>query len=220
MQKGNWMNSKKNIATNSNEQGLFIVVSAPSGAGKTSICKEVLKMLPNIRFSVSYTTRPPRPKEEDGKDYYFISDFEFKKRIAEGEFAEWAENFGYLYGTSGKTMKDFLEKGYDLILDVDPRGARELKKNYPGGIFVFVLPPSIDELKVRLRQRGFEEEKNIEKRFQKAMDEIKEIVWYDYIVINDSLNSAIDNLRSIYVAEKSRRERLTEKIKGFMEVFT
>ena len=217
MQKRNCINSKKNIATNSNEQGLFVVVSAPSGAGKTSICREVLKMLPNMRFSVSYTTRPPRPKEEDGKDYYFISDFEFKKRIAEGEFAEWAENYGYLYGTSGKTMKDFLEKGYDLILDVDPRGAMELKENYPGGIFVFVLPPSIDVLKERLEKRGSEKDDIMSTRLKKAMDEIKEIVWYDYIVINDSLNSAIDNLRSIYVAEKSRRERLTEKIKGFME---
>ena len=115
-----------------------------------------------------------------------------------------------------KNNERFLEKGYDLILDVDPRGASELKKKYPGGIFVFVLPPSIDELKVRLRQRGFEEEKIIEERFEKAMDEIKEIVWYDYIVINDSLKSAIDNLRSIYVAEKSRRERLTETIKDFL----
>jgi len=214
------MNSKKNIATSSNEQGLFIVVSAPSGAGKTSICKEVLKMSPNMRFSVSYTTRPPRPKEEDAKDYYFISDLEFRKRIAEGEFAEWAENYGYLYGTSGKTMKDFLEKGYDLILDVDPRGARALKENYPGGIFVFILPPSIDVLKERLEKRGSEKDDIMSNRLKKAMDEIKEIVWYDYIVINDSLNSAIDNLRSIYVAEKSRRERLTEKIKGFMEVST
>ncbi len=197
--------------------GLFIVVSAPSGAGKTSICKEVLKMSPNMRFSVSYTTRPPRPDEEDGKDYYFISDIEFRKRVAEGEFAEWAENYGYLYGTSRKTMKDFLEKGYDLILDVDSRGARELKKNYPGGIFVFVLPPSIDVLKERLEKRGSEKDDIMNTRLKKAMDEITEIVWYDYVVINDSLNSAIDNLKSIYVAEKSRRERLTGKIKGFMK---
>ena len=119
-----------------------------------------------------------------------------------------------------KTMKDFLETGYDLILDVDPRGARELKKNYPGGIFVFVLPPSIDVLKERLEKRGSEKDDIMSTRLKKAMDEIKEIVWYDYIVTNDSLNSAIDNLRSIYVAEKSRRERLTEKIKEFMEVST
>lgn len=216
MQKGSWMNSKKNVAKDSDEQGLFIVLSAPSGAGKTSICKGVLKMLPNVRFSVSYTTRPPRPGEENGKDYYFISKQEFKKRIVEGEFAEWAENYGYLYGTSGKAMKDFLERGCDLILDIDPRGAKELMKNYPEGIFVFILPPSIDELKVRLRRRGFEEKEVIERRYKRAMGEIKEIIWYDYVIVNDSLEIAIDNLRSIYVAEKSRRERLAEKIKDFM----
>ena len=208
---------KKNCVSGSSKEGLFIVVSAPSGAGKTSICKEVLKVLPNVEFSVSYTTRLPRPGEEDGKDYYFISDHKFRKQIAKGEFAEWAENYGYLYGTSEKTMKDFLGKGYDLILDIDPRGAKELKKNYPGGVFIFVLPPSIDELKVRLSRRGVEEEEVINRRLKKAMDEIKEIVWYDYVIINDSLDPAIDNLRSIYVAEKSRRGRLTEKIKHFME---
>jgi len=214
------MDMKKNCASGNSKEGLFIVVSAPSGAGKTSICKGVLKMLPNVRYSVSYTTRSPRPGEENGKDYYFIHESEFRERIDEGEFAEWTENYGYLYGTSGKTMRDFLEKGYDLILDTDPYGAKGLKENYPGGIFVFVLPPSIGELKVRLRQRGFEKEEAVERRFKKAMDEIKEIVWYNYIIINDSLDSAIDNLRSIYVAEKSRRERLTEKIKDFMEATT
>lgn len=209
--------SKKSTKPKSNEgEGIFIVVSAPSGAGKTSICKEVLKVLPNLKFSVSYTTRPPRSGEEDGKDYHFISDPEFRKRISEGEFAEWAENYGYLYGTSGKTMEDFLEKGYDIILDIDPRGAKELKENHPGGIFVFVLPPSIDVLKERLKNRGSEKDEVRKVRFKKAMDEIKEIIWYDYVIINDDLNSAIDNLKSIYVAEKSRRERLTEKIKDFM----
>ena len=211
------MNPKKKIDADSNEGGLVVVVSAPSGAGKTSICKGVLKMLPNVRFSVSYTTRLPRPGEENGKDYYFISKQEFEKQIAEGEFAEWAENYGYLYGTSGKAMKNFLERGYDLILDIDPRGAKELKKKYPEGIFIFVLPPSIDELKVRLKRRGFEEKEVIERRYKRAMGEIKEIVWYDYVIVNDSLQLSIDNLRSIYVAEKSRRERLIERIRDFLK---
>jgi len=211
------MNKKITKIGSDKGEGIFIAVSAPSGTGKTSICREVLKMLPDVRFSVSYTTRPLRLGERDGKDYNFISEKEFRRRIEEGEFTEWAENYGYLYGTSGKTMKGFLEKGYDLILDVDPRGAKELKKNYPGGIFVFVLPPSIDELRVRLRRRGVEKEEIIEGRLKKVMDEIKEIVWYDYVIINDSLGSAIDNLRSIYVAEKSRKERLAERIRDFMK---
>ena len=138
-------------------EGLYIVVSAPSGTGKTSILRKVLRMCPNLLFSVSYTTRPRRPGEKDGKDYHFITEEAFKDKLDQGEFAEWEENYGYLYGTSSKTMKellDSLQKGFDLILDIDWRGAKKLKKNYPGGIFVFILPPSRRELEKRLRGRG------------------------------------------------------------------
>jgi len=197
-------------------KGLFIVVSAPSGAGKTSILREVLSMCPNALFSVSYTTRPPRPGEEDGKDYHFVTEEIFRERITQGEFAEWEEYSGHLYGTSAKTMKSFLEQGLDLMLDIEPRGARVLKKNYPGGIFVFILPPTIDELKKRLSGRGFDSEKMMNERLNRALDEIREVAWYDYVIFNDRLESAIDQLRSIYVAEKNRRERVAEKIKEFV----
>ena len=199
-------------------EGLYIVVSAPSGTGKTSILREVLKMCTNLLFSVSYTTRPRRPGEKDGKDYYFISEEAFKDKVARGEFTEWEENYGYLYGTSSKTMKellDSLQKGFDLVLDLDWRGAKKLKKNYPGGVFVFIVPPSRRELERRLRGRGAESKQNIDKRLAKALDEIKEIVWYDYLIFNEHLETAVDTLRSIYVAEKSRRERLGHKIKDF-----
>lgn len=199
-----------------NLEGLYIVVSAPSGTGKTSVLREVLKMCPNLLFSVSYTTRPPRPGEKDGKDYYFITEEAFKEKLDRGEFAEWEENYGYLYGTSSKTMKEFLQKGFDLVLDLDWRGAKNLKKNYPGGVFVFILPPSKGDWEKRLRGRGAESKENIDKRLAKALDEIKEIVWYDYIVFNDHLETAVDTLRSIYVAEKSKRERLAYKIKEFL----
>jgi len=201
-----------------NLEGLYIVVSAPSGTGKTSIIREVLKMCPNLLFSVSSTTRPRRPGEKDGKDYYFISEEAFRDKVDRGEFAEWEENYGYLYGTSSKTMKelfDSLQKGFDLVLDLDWRGAKKLKRNYPGGVFVFILPPSIRELERRLRGRGAESKQDIDKRMVKALDEIKEIIWYDYLIFNDHLETAVDTLRSIYVAEKSKRERLAHKIKDF-----
>ena len=198
------------------EEGLFIVVSAPSGTGKTTICKEFLKMYPDVKFSVSYTTRPPRPGEVHGDDYYFIPEESFRERISRGEFAEWVENYGYLYGTSRKTMKDFLDKGVDVILDIEPRGAGALKQSFPQGVFVFILPPSIDELKARLSKRGAENDGAMKKRLEAAIAEIREISWYDYVVFNDRLSEALSYLGAIYVAEKSRRQRLTRKIRDFL----
>jgi len=118
--------------------------------------------------------------------------------------------------SSAKTMKTFLEKGCDLVLDLETRGAKSLKKNYPGGIFVFILPPSLDELKKRLDRRGFENKSTIEERVNNALDEIREIIWYDYVIFNDRLETAIDTLKSIYVAEKSRKDRLANRIKDFL----
>lgn len=200
------------------EEGLFIVVSAPSGTGKTSICREFLKIYPNAKFSVSYTTRPRRAGEVQGEDYYFISKESFKERIVQGEFAEWVENYGHLYGTSRKTMKDFLDKGADIILDIEPRGAKTLKQSYPRGVFVFILPPSISELKARLSKRGAENDVAMKKRLEAAMDEIREVAWYDYVIFNDKLELAVYYLGAIYVAEKSRRERPTVlgKIRDFL----
>src|SRR4030042_50047 len=130
-----------------------MVVSAPSGAGKTTISRRIMRMFPDLRFSVSCTTRPPRPGEVDGKDYIFLSKAEFRERIARGEFVEWVENYGQLYGTAKKTMEAFLEQGYDLLLDIEPRGARAIREQYPRGVFIFILPPSLSELKARLAKR-------------------------------------------------------------------
>jgi len=196
--------------------GLYIAVSAPSGVGKTSIIRRLLEKCPNVLYSISYTTRSPRRGETDGKDYYFVTEKDFRDRIARGEFAEWAEYSGYLYGTSVKTMKAFLEKGFDLILDVDPRGACALKKHYPGGIFVFIFPPSMDELRRRLNGRGSDSEEQMQTRLDMAFDEMREVAWYDYVIFNDELKSAINLLMSIYVAEKHKREKLTEKINDFL----
>lgn len=214
--KGKLMEMSRKIYSAGKERGLIFVVSAPSGAGKTTICREVLKILPDLRFSVSCTTRPPRKGEKNGKDYYFISKEEFSGRIAKGEFVEWAENYGHLYGTLKKDMEDLLGQGYDIILDIDTRGARQVKLIYPDSIFVFILPPSIDILKQRLRLRGSEEDDVINVRIGRSIEEIKENEMYDYVIFNDKITISVNILRSVYIAEKNKREQLKEKIDNFI----
>ncbi len=202
------LSRERHNSNSNNENGLLIVVSAPSGTGKTTICKKILEIVPNLRFSVSYTTRPPRQGERNGNDYYFISEDEFRKKINAGEFAEWAENYGHLYGTSFLEIKRLLDSKIDILLDVDPRGAKALKERYPDGIFVFVLPPSIDVLEARLKGRRSEKDDMLRMRLNKAMDEMKEALWYDYAFINERIEDSLDIVRSIYIAEKSKRKRV------------
>ena len=199
------------------EKGLFIVVSAPSGAGKSSICQRLLQACPELKFSVSCTSRPPRPNEINGKDYYFISHDEFQRRIDQNEFVEWIENYGHLYGTSIKAMEDFFQRGKDLLLDIEPRGAKKVKQKFKKGIFVFVLPPSRVDLLKRLEKRGHETDEAIKTRFAQAESELKEISWYDYIIFNEDLETAASQLIAIYVAEKCKRSRLKDKIKKYIK---
>jgi guanylate kinase len=174
-----------------------------------------LQVCPELKFSVSYTSREPRPNEINGKDYYFISRDEFQRRIDQNEFVEWIENYGHLYGTSIKTMEDFFEKGNDLVLDIEPRGAKKVKQKFKKGIFVFVLPPSRVELLKRLEKRGHETDEAIKTRFAQAESELKEISWYDYVIFNEALETAASQLIAIYVAEKCKRNRLKDKIKEY-----
>ena len=196
-------------------KGLFIVVSAPSGAGKSSICQGLMRAFPEIKFSVSYTSRSPRPNEIDGKDYYFISRDDFRKRIKKGEFIEWVENYGQLYGSSRTVMEASIREGNDLLLDIEPRGARKVKREFKGGIYVFVLPPSRSDLLKRLEKRGHENKDAIRKRYKQAESELQEISWYDYVIFNQDLDKAINQLIAIYTAEKCKRKRLTKEIKEF-----
>ena len=194
------------------DQGLSIVLSAPSGTGKSSICRRLLAACPEVAFSVSYTSRTPRPNEIHGRDYHFISREDFQRRVDEGEFVEWIENYGNYYGTSGKLMKEVLSTGKDLLLDIEPRGAKEIKKQFESGVFVFVLPPSLEELLHRLKKRGHESPDIIRKRFTQAESELKEVLWYDYAVFNDNLEMAVKQVIAIYRAEKCKTSRLRGKI--------
>jgi guanylate kinase len=199
------------------DRGTFIVVSAPSGAGKSSICRRLLQAHPEIRFSVSCTTRSPRPGEIDGQDYFFLSPEEFQKRIEQGDFAEWEENFGNLYGTSMRAMKESLADGSTILLDIEPRGARKIKQKFRGGVFVFILPPSQEELLKRLEGRGHEPPDVIQARYAEAERELQEIFWYDYVIFNDDLETAVNQLISIYIAQKCKISNIKKKIKQFMQ---
>jgi guanylate kinase len=182
--------------------GDLFVVSAPSGAGKTTLCQRLLSMIEGITFSVSYTTRSPRPDEVDGSDYIFVSEGEFRKMADAGEFAEWAEVHGNLYGTSKKRLSEALDGGMDILLDIDVQGARQLKDAYPDGVFIFVLPPSMDTLSERLRGRMSDTPEVIAGRLQKAVDEIKDYVYYDYVIVNNIFEQALRELEAVVVSRR------------------
>ncbi|MEA3486097.1 MAG: guanylate kinase, partial [Thermodesulfobacteriota bacterium] len=203
------------IMKHTSTQGLLIVISAPSGAGKTTICKRLLDEFPDLYFSVSCTTRPPRKGEKDGRDYHFISVKDFKERIEKSEFVEWEELYGHFYGTLKKEIEDLTGKGHEVILDIDTKGAGNVKLMYPKGVFVFIMPPSVEILIERLKKRGSETDDVIKMRFDRVMGEVKENERYDYVIFNDILSDSVDIMRSIYIAEKNRRSRLQARINDF-----
>lgn len=199
-------------------EGVLYVISAPSGAGKTTLCKEVIDIFPNLRHSVSYTTRPPRNGEVHGRDYFFVGKEEFSRMVDAGEFAEWAEVHGNLYGTSLATLKGCRAEGIDLILDIDCQGARQLKGRFEGGVYIFVLPPSIEELRRRLDNRSSDSQEVIERRIQNAAGEINEARWYDYIIVNDKFSEALEQLKSVLIAEQCRSTRLLQGLSRIFEI--
>jgi guanylate kinase len=200
------------------KEGLLYVVSAPSGAGKTTLCKEIIDIFPGLRHSVSYTTRPARPGEVHGTDYFFVSKEDFKRMIEHGEFAEWAEVHGNLYGTSIKMLEESRRNGIDVILDIDCQGARQLKERIQGGVYIFILPPDFQELRRRLDGRNSDSVESIERRIKVAALEIKESRWYDYIIVNDVFARAVEELKSVMMAEKCRAARVLEAVAGVFDI--
>ncbi len=195
------------IRSNRNKGTLF-VFSAPSGAGKTTLCRQLLIKNPDIKLSVSYTTRQPRRGEKDNVDYSFISKTRFLKMIDKGEFAEWATVHGNLYGTSIKRLRELNRAGYDIILDIDTHGAMQLKKRYENAVYIFILPPSVEVLKERLINRKTDSKDVIAKRLDNAKSEIPYYKDYDYIVVNDSIDKAYRELESIIISSKLRTSKV------------
>jgi len=199
-------------------EGVLFVISAPSGAGKTTLCKEIIDIFPGLRHSVSYTTRTPRPGEVHGRDYFFVGQDEFSRMVEAREFAEWAEVHGNLYGTSLATLNQCRSQGIDLILDIDCQGAQQLKGRFDGGVYIFILPPSIAELRRRLDSRSSDTEEVIETRINNAAAEIREARWYDYIIVNDRFTEALTQLKSVLIAEQCRSFRVIQGISATFDI--
>jgi len=203
-------------------RGNLFIISAPSGAGKSTILKKLLAMVPNLAFSVSHTTRCPRPGEINGREYHFVDRPAFEGMRADEAFLEWAEVHGNLYGTSRKGIEAQQAKGFDVFLDIDVQGARQLRDcGHPGAIFLFIAPPSWPELERRLRGRGTDPEETVQLRLRNARREMEDADRYDYLVINDQLDEAADVLRAVIIAERCKARRNPdglpidwEKVKG------
>lgn len=195
------------------------VISAPSGSGKSTLVHELMKRVPSLRFSVSYTTRAPRGQEQNGKDYYFIDRQDFEARVAKDEFLEWAEVFGNYYGTHRDELERAATGGQDLVLDIDVQGARQLKKKIPAAVSIFILAPSRRELEQRLRTRSQDAEAVIERRLREAAAEIRNYSDYDYVLVNASVSASVERLAAIVEATRSRRERMEREIRPILESF-
>ncbi|MBI2119426.1 MAG: guanylate kinase [Elusimicrobia bacterium] len=183
------------------KKGKLFVISAPSGGGKSTITRELIKKVPGLSFSISVTTRKPRPGERNGKDYFFVTEKEFENIKKEKGFLEFANVHGYWYGTPKKFIEDHLKKGKDILLDIDIQGGKQIKKIYPESILVFIVPPSFKVLEARLRERGKDDDASIQKRLKRAKEEIKEASLYDYLIVNDQLSLAVERARAILIAE-------------------
>ena len=195
-----------------NRKGLLLVVSGPSGAGKGTICKALLNKNDKIKLSVSATTRKPRTGEVHGVNYFFLEKEEFTTMIENGEFLEYAQIYDNFYGTPKAAIIECLEKGQDVILEIEMQGAKQIKEVYPEGVFIFVLPPSLEELKSRIVGRGTETAEEIEKRFSCAFEEINQIVNYDYFIVNEDVDKSVNDIEAIICAEKNKVTRYKNNI--------
>jgi len=204
---------------NAMARGMLIVVSSPSGGGKGTLIDRVLKTVPNLSFSVSFTTRAPRPKEEDGREYFFVDRATFEQMIERGEFLEWADVYGHLYGTSYKQVERERNAGHDIILEIDVQGAESIRHKIGDAVSIFILPPSFEMLRDRLLARGTDSSEALEKRLRGAPPEVEQYRHFQYIILNDDINRASQQLASVIYAERARRERQEVNLRRALEDF-
>ena len=203
--------------------GILYIISAPSGSGKSTLVNELRKFVPSLEFSISYTTRPPRGSEQNGREYYFIARDQFEKMIRNDEFLEYADVFGNYYGTAKSVLHQAAKRGNDLLLDIDVQGERQVKQKMPDAVSIFVLPPSRRELESRLRKRSLSEnvhsEEVIRRRLDTARKEIENYPNYDYILVNDRLEQSVDRLQAIVLGERLQRsgKPLSSEERGYLE---
>ncbi len=196
--------------------GSLYIVAAPSGAGKTSLLKSLLERVPGVEVSVSYTTRPRRPGEREGINYHFVDPQTFQKMITQGRFLEHAEVFGNHYGTAKANILERLQQGIDVILEIDWQGARQIRRTLPEAVGIFIVPPSRETLEQRLRARGQDSRETIERRMCEAVAEMIHYNEFDYLVVNDEFEQALDGLRAIILARRLRVEVQQEKLRGLL----
>jgi len=198
-------------------KGLLIVVSGPSGAGKGTVCSALLKSHPDIQLSISATTREPRKMEKPGVNYHYLSREDFLNRIDKHDFLEYAEVYGNFYGTPKQFVLDALDQGKDVLLEIDIQGALNVKKAYPDGVFVFILPPSLKELEKRITTRGTETEESLKRRLSAALEEIEQAFEYEYCIVNDQVENAVEAMEAVLKAERCLIKRNHERIHNYRE---
>lgn len=203
--------------TSNADKGLLIVLSGPSGVGKGTVCSMLRTLAPELVYSVSATTRSPRVGEADGVNYFFKSKEQFRSMIEKDELLEYAEYVGQYYGTPRSFVADTIRAGKDIILEIEVQGAMKVKQRFPDGVFIFLMPPSLDELRSRIENRGTETDESIRSRLSVAVDEIRLLEHYDYAVVNDRVESACERIQSIITAEHCKRERIMPYVKSWME---
>ena len=200
------------------KKGLLILVSGASGTGKGTVCKKLLSEMPEMYYSISATTRQPREGETDGVEYFFISVEDFKQKISEGKFLEYAEVYGNFYGTPLYKIEEHLDNGENVLLEIDTQGALKVMEKIPDGVYIFLLPPSLEELYSRIKNRGTEDEETLKRRFNSAKAEIEVGKKYQYAVINDLVDSAVEKIKSIILAESLKVSQQGEVFEKFLEV--